>query len=101
MLKAEYKAKENSVLFDINDAHARADASQRLVELYETSFIPQAEETANVAMKAYEVQVSDFLTVLDSQRMLLSFKVDHYKAILELRIALADLERATGTDIDF
>ncbi len=101
MLKAEYKAQENTVLFDINDAYARADAGKRLVELYETSFIPQAEETSNVAMKGYEVQSTDFLTVIDSQRMLLSFKVDHYKAILDLRVALADLERATGTDIDF
>lgn len=101
MLKAEYKAKENSVLFEINDAYARADAGGRLVELYETSFIPQAEETANVAMKNYEVQAADFLTVIDSLRMLLSFKIDHYKAILDLKVALADLERAAGADIEF
>ncbi len=101
MVKAEYKGKENSVLFEVNDAYARAVANKKLVELYETAFIPQAQETVSVAIKGYESGKSDFLTVLDSQRMLINFKLDHYKAILDLRIALADLERIVGTDIDF
>lgn len=100
MIKAEYKGKENSVLFELNDAYSRAIANMKLIELYETAFIPQAQETVNVAIKGYEAEKSDFLTVLDSQRMLINFKLDHYKAILELRIALADLERVVGTDVD-
>lgn len=101
MVKAEYKGKENSVLFELNDAYARAAANKKLIELYETAFIPQAQETVNVAIKGYESNKADFLTVLDSQRMLISFKLDHYKAILDLRIALADLERTAGIEIDF
>jgi outer membrane protein TolC len=101
MVKAEYKGKENSVLFEVNDAYARAVANKKLIELYETAFIPQAQETVNVAMKGYESGKSDFLTVLDSQRMLINFKLEHYNVILGLRIALADLERAVGTDVDF
>lgn len=101
MVKAEYKGKENSVLFDVNDAYARAVANKKLIELYETAFIPQAQETANVAMKGYESGKSDFLTVLDSQRMLIDFKLEHYNAIVGLRSALADLERTAGVDVDF
>ncbi len=52
-------------------------------------------------MKGYESGKSDFLTVLDSQRMLINFKLDHYRAILDLRIALSNLERTAGMDIDF
>jgi cobalt-zinc-cadmium efflux system outer membrane protein len=101
MIKAEYKGKENSVLFELNDAYARAAANKKLVELYETAFIPQAQEAVNIAMKGYETEKSDFPTVLDSQRMLTNFKLEHYQAILDLRIALADLERSVGIDIDF
>ena len=101
MVKAEYKGKENSILFEVNDAFARAAANKKLIELYETAFIPQAQEAVNVAIKGYESEKTDFLTVLDSQRMLINFKLDHYKAILDLRIALADLEKAVGTDVDF
>lgn len=101
MVKAEYKGKENSVLFELNDAYARALANKKLIELYETTFIPQAKETVNVAGKGYESEKADFLTVLDSQRMLINFKLEHYQAILELRIALADIERVVGADVDF
>jgi hypothetical protein len=33
--------------------------------------------------------------------MLINFRLEHYKAILDLRIALADLERVAGIDVDF
>jgi len=97
MLKAEYEAKEKAVLFDVRDAYARVEANKKLVELYETAFLPQAEETLNASMKGYESDKADFLTLLDSRRMLVDFKLKHYSAILDLRIALADLERAIGT----
>ena len=99
MLKAEYKGKENSVLFDVTEAYARAAAAKKLIELYETSFIPQTESAFNAASKSYETQGNDFLSALDSRRMLLSFKIDYYKTILDFRMALADLERVVGTDI--
>jgi len=100
MARAEYKAKENNVLFDIRDAYARVEANRKIAELYETAFIPQAEETLKTSLRGYESDKTDFLTLLDSQRMLTEFKLDHYRAILDLRVALADLERAAGADIN-
>ncbi len=97
MLKAEYAAKEKAILFDVRDAYARVEANKKLVELYETSFLPQVEETLNASIKGYESDKTDFLTLLDSRRMLIDFKLKHYNAILDLRIALADLERTIGT----
>jgi outer membrane protein TolC len=101
MLEAEYKTKENMVLFDVRDSYARTQANKKLIELYLTSFIPQAEQTVAAALKGYETEKADFLTLLDSQRMLIEFKLEYYSAILELRMALADLERAVGIDVDF
>ncbi|MDD5422014.1 MAG: TolC family protein [Candidatus Omnitrophica bacterium] len=100
MLKAEYAAKEKAVLFDVRDAYARVEANKKLVELYETAFLPQAEETLNASIKGYESDKTDFLTLLDSRRMLVDFKLKHYNAILDLRIAVADLERAIGASAD-
>lgn len=99
VIEAELSMKENTVVFDVQDAYSRYDANKRLVELYETSFIPQAEQTMNAASKGYESGQADFLMLLDSQRMLTEFKIQYYKAILELRIAVADLERIVGTAI--
>lgn len=100
MLKAEYKTKENMILFDIRDAYARVEANIKVVELYETAFIPQANESLKASIKSYESLKSDFFTILDSERMLIDFKLDHFRAAVNLRIALADLERAIGGNID-
>ena len=100
MLKAEYRTKENMVLYDIRDLYARVEANKKIVELYEMAFIPQADETVRAAIKGYESGRADFLTLLDSQRMLIEFKLDHYRAILDLRVALAELERSVGTDLE-
>lgn len=101
MLKAEYAAKQKEVLFDIRDAYARVDANRKLVELYETAFLPQAEETLNASITGYESDRMDFLTLLDSRRTFMDFKLKYYNALLDLRIALADLERTIGADVDF
>jgi len=100
MLKAEYASKEKAVLFDVRDAYARVEANRKLVELYETAFLPQAKETLQASMRGYESNKTDFLTLLDSRRMLTDFELKHYDAILDVRIALADLERAMGVDFD-
>ena len=101
MIKAEYKAKENMVLFDIRDSYARVEASRKLIELYTISFIPQAEQTVAASIRGYETEKTDFLSLLDSQRMLIEFRLEYYNAILELRMALADLERSAGIDVEF
>ncbi|MDD5021996.1 MAG: TolC family protein, partial [Endomicrobiaceae bacterium] len=101
MLQAEYKGKENSILFEINDAYARVTANEKLIKLYETAFIPQAQEAVNIAIKGYSYNKSDFLSVLDSQRMLLSFKLDYLNAILQFNIAVYDIEKLIGTEINF
>lgn len=100
MLKSEYKAKENMVLFDVRDSYARAEANKNIIALYETAFLPQADETLKASLKGYSSGKTDFLTLLDSQRTLEEFKIDHYKAILDLKIALADIEKAMGIAID-
>jgi outer membrane protein TolC len=100
MLNAEYAMKENMVLFDIRDAHARAEANSEIAERYRSSFIPQAEATTRAALKGYESGKGDFLDLLDSRRMLTEFKLERYRAQAEFVTAAADLERVMGTDLE-
>lgn len=99
MLEAEYKMTENMVLFDVKEAYSMVEALKKLLTLYKTSFLPQAEQTLKASLIGYEANQVDFLNLLDSQRMLLEFKLDYYKNLVELEIALADLERAVGVDL--
>ena len=98
-VKAERRMKEQMVLFDVRDSLARAAANWKVLRLYESAFIPQAEETVQAALKAYESGKGDFLNLLDSQRMLTDFRNERAKAAMELSSAAADLEKAIGTEL--
>jgi outer membrane protein TolC len=67
--------------------------------MYETSFIPQAEQALNASGSGYESGQIDFLNLLDSQRMLLEIKLDYNAAAVQLEGAKADLEKAVGLDL--
>lgn len=99
MVKAEAQMKQNMVLLEVRDSYARAESNYKIAELYQTSFIPQAEATVHATVKGYESGQDDFLNLLDSQRTLIEFKLDRYKALMELQLALADLEKAVGYKI--
>jgi outer membrane protein TolC len=83
----------------VKDAYARFESAMRLIELYETSFIPQAEGALKASLTGYEANQIDFLNLLDSQRMLLDIKLDYYKTRVDLEMAKAELEQAAGTDL--
>ena len=95
-VKAERRMKEQMVAFDVRNSLARAAANWKVLRLYERAFIPQAEETVQAALKAYEAGKGDFLNLLDSQRMLTDFRNERAKAEMELAEAVADLERSIG-----
>ncbi len=99
MFKAEYREMENMALFEVKDAFARVESFGKLVELFETSFIPQAEQALKASLTGYEAGQIDFLNLLDSQRMLLDIKLDYYKMIVDREMAKAELEQAVGADL--
>lgn len=99
MFKAEYKTMENMALFEVKESHAKVEARKKLVEQFETSFIPQAEAALKASLIGYEANQIDFLNLLDSQRMLLDIKIDYYNTLVELEMAKAELEKAVGIDL--
>ena len=99
MFKAEYKTMENMTLFEVKESYSKVGARKKLVEQFETSFIPQAEQALKASLIGYEANQIDFLNLLDSQRMLLDIKIDYYDTLVELEMAKAELEKAVGIDL--
>jgi outer membrane protein TolC len=48
---------------------------------------------------AYQTDRVDFLAIIDNERVRLDAQLDYFRALSDLEQALADLERAVGTDI--
>jgi len=99
MAEAEYQTMKNMTLYDVKKLFVKVKTAQRLIELYQTSVIPQAEAALKVAEAGYQSEKSNFLDLLDAARSLLDFRLEHYQHITDYEISLADLERAVGSDL--
>ncbi len=99
VVKAEYQAQENMVLFEVRSSYARFEAAKKLVKIYETGVLPQALAALETARRGYETDTLSFLDLLDSERTLREFQMEYFESLANLEIALADLERSVGVDI--
>ena len=100
VVKAEYLAQENMVLFEVRSSLARFDAAKKLVKIYETGVLPQTQAALETARRGYETDMLSFLDLLDSVRTLREFQMEYFESLANLEIALADLERSVGADIN-
>jgi len=87
---------QNEAFYEVKDAHVRFKTGAKIVNLYETAVIPQANLALTSDQAGYEAGKTDFLNLLDSERVYLNAKLTHIKIYAETLRSFADLERATG-----
>lgn len=80
----------------LETAAADARRSDTLIELYETTVLPQARANVQSAFASYRVGKVDFPTLIDAQIALLKFEGDLFRFEADLGKAWSDLEAATG-----
>ncbi len=94
--KSDYRYINNKVLFEVKDFLVRIQSSESTISLYKTGVIPQAEQSLKAARIGYESDKVDFLTLIDSQRILLNSRLFYCRALADFEQNLANLERAVG-----
>ena len=97
--KARVRAVENALRLAVQQAHVRVKAAEQRAALLRTTVVPQSEQTLEVSRIAYQTDRVDFLALIDNERVRLDARLDYYRALSDLEQALAELERAVGTDI--
>ena len=98
--EAEYKATENMVLSESRSAYAKFESAKKLVKIYETGVLPQSQAAFETARSGYAADKIGFLDLLDSLRTLRDFQMEYFESLANLEIALADLERTVGVNIN-
>ncbi len=100
--KARYALsdKQNNVVEITEQALFRYDDALRKIRLYRDGLVPKAHQSLNAESTAYEAGETDFLNVLDAQRLLLDFELKLDLAVTELASARAELEMLTGQDYE-
>ncbi|MEW6060460.1 MAG: TolC family protein [Bacteroidota bacterium] len=91
---------ETMIRFEVVDAWNKARAHWEQVERYRTSIIPNAQQTLDALLAAYQTNKTDFLSLIDSFRMLQMHKMDYYMKMEEYLRSRYELERAVGVDFE-
>jgi len=94
--EAAYKSMQNKAFAEVKDLAVRIEIAKNKIKLYKTDLIPLLENSFEVSLASFRSGKSDFMALIDTQRMLVENKMDYYKAFVEYNMALADLERAVG-----
>ncbi len=97
--KSDYRFINNKTLFEVKDFLVKVQSSESTINLYKTGVIPQAEQSLKAARIGYEAAQVDFLTLIDSQRILLNSRLLYIRALADFEQNLANLEKAVGTQL--
>ncbi|ABA88959.2 metal ion efflux pump, RND family, outer membrane protein [Syntrophotalea carbinolica DSM 2380] len=86
----------NGVDSTIIDQVARMKKDRDLVTLYRTGVIPQAQQSFEASLAAYQVGDTDFLNLLDGLMTLYRYQIDYQRALSDHERSVARLEAAVG-----
>jgi hypothetical protein len=95
---ARFEAEKNRVLSLLKSFKELSDSSFELWKLYKDVIIPQAELNFSAARANWEVGKVDFLTVIDSLTLLLSYKIEEKRCVFLNRKYNANIEKLLGLD---
>jgi outer membrane protein, heavy metal efflux system len=97
--RSNYHSTQQEIAFMVKDQFLTAKSSERILSLYESGTIPQANLALESASGAYEVGKVDFLTLLNSLTSVLTFEKQYYQELARHEQALARLEPFVGVEL--
>jgi outer membrane protein TolC len=86
--------------FQLRDAMARYHAARIAFDQMDRDIVPKARLSLEAAQGAFGVGRGDALGLVDSLRSYLAIRLERERALASLEIALADVERAMGDDVE-
>lgn len=97
---ANRQAMENQTLANLRKIYFRLENARRLVELYEKTLIPQAEQAMEIAETWHQEGIKSIAGFLETQGVWLNFNLARLRAIADYQQNLARLERLIGGNVE-
>jgi outer membrane protein TolC len=97
--QAELEARTSAVFLEVREAQIATLAAEKRLKVYRDTLMPQAEAAFKASRAAYQNNRAEFLTLIESQNLLLDIQTSYYKASAATDAGVAELERAIGTKI--
>lgn len=97
--KQNYQAAQQQAIYQVKDQYLSIQSSERILNLYKTTLIPQAQLTVDSSASAYQVGTIDFLTLLTNLTNLISLDRQYYDELARHEEAIARLEPIVGKEL--
>lgn len=94
----EYDAEKLSTLARVRDLYSSVKTSEHHLQLYGTGIIPEARMSLQSATSNYQVGKTDFLSLLESENMLLKYQLTEQEELVKLNKTLSMLGEITGEE---
>ncbi len=97
--KQNYEAARQSAIYEIKEKYLAIQTSERVLNLYRSTLIPQASLAVESATSAYEVGNLDFLSLLANLTNLIDLQLQYYYEVARHDEAIARLEPIAGREL--
>jgi outer membrane protein TolC len=99
-MRAEEAAIATALLYSIDKSYSTLLNSEKLLNLYKDSFIPEAKGSVEFAESKYKHGEESLSKLLETQSMWLNFRLTYEKAFRDFMLRIIELERLTGTELN-
>ncbi len=99
MAKADLADMRASVDAEIGTLLAELERARTLIDLYETTVIPQAEANVESSFSSYRVGSVDFMTLVDARMTVNRYEQEYYGLLGEYGTTVSKLETAVGREL--
>ena len=89
----------NQLQADLKMATYHFRDAERKINLFKDTLIPKAQQSLKVVQKSYESGSTEFLSLIDAERLLLEFELSYERAVANRMQRLAELEMLVGTPL--
>jgi outer membrane protein, heavy metal efflux system len=90
-------AATDQVLSDVGNAYEGFHANQKIVELYVSGYLAQAQESRDISEYAYKKGAASLLDYLDAERSYRATQLAYRQALAAYMVSLEQLKQAVGT----
>lgn len=97
--RQNYRAARQQAIYRLKDQFLAIRSSERILNLYKTTLLPQARLTVDSAAAAYEVGSLDFLSLVTNLRNLVALERQYYDEVARHEKAIAQLEPVVGREL--
>lgn len=94
--EAQREALRAEIAVEVGRAYREAELSAKQVARFRTGYLPQAERLLDNAQRRFQAGEGGGVEVVEARRALSATRLEYRQAILDHRLAIAGLERATG-----